>query len=255
MLNKKTWSTGQIFHRPAVGGATRVTRYEWGGLAHASGGQGHALFCVRAGHWAGSGGDQETFGVVLASAAAKLAPAGVAETPPLQTAHQTLRDHLVETLPVLFGNEDPEETKISLTKPKKTKAIKAKGFMFWSGRVLDPPNGFKPSKVPSELMIEAGGPTLSVRMTDKRWALLCDPVSSWREDCSTQSVEYLLALCTFPYKISLNVLFLLKEVLLSDVLKLHYSLLYLTGCTQADEKKVFVSTHSSNTASNPSRLF
>lgn len=45
--------------------------------------------------------------MVLASAATKLAAAGVTEAPPLQPAHQALRNHLVETLPVLLGNEDP----------------------------------------------------------------------------------------------------------------------------------------------------
>ena len=46
-------------------------------------------------------------GVILAPAAAKAVAAGVTEAPPLEPAHQALGNHLVKTLPVLLGNEDP----------------------------------------------------------------------------------------------------------------------------------------------------
>lgn len=45
--------------------------------------------------------------MILATAAAEVAAAGVAEAPPLDSAHQALGDDLVETLPMLLGNEDP----------------------------------------------------------------------------------------------------------------------------------------------------
>lgn len=45
--------------------------------------------------------------MVLAPAAAEVAAAGVAEAPPFEPAHQALVNHLVETLAVLLGNEDP----------------------------------------------------------------------------------------------------------------------------------------------------
>lgn len=77
------------------------------GLPHVPGGRGHALLCVGAGHRAGPSGDQEALRVVLAPAAAEVAAAGVAEAPPLDSAHQALGDDLVETLPMLLGNEDP----------------------------------------------------------------------------------------------------------------------------------------------------
>ena len=45
--------------------------------------------------------------MILAPAAAKAVAAGVTEAPPLEPAHQALGNHLVKTLPVLLGNEDP----------------------------------------------------------------------------------------------------------------------------------------------------
>lgn len=45
--------------------------------------------------------------MILAPATAKAVTAGVAEAPPLEPAHQALGNHLVKTLPVLLGNEDP----------------------------------------------------------------------------------------------------------------------------------------------------
>lgn len=94
--------------RPAVGGgATGVAGYEGSGLAHAAGGGGHAFLCVGAWHRAGTGGNQEAFRVILAAAAAKAVAARVTEAPPLEPAHQALGNHLIKTLPVLLGNEDP----------------------------------------------------------------------------------------------------------------------------------------------------
>lgn len=84
-----------------------MASYEGGGLAHASGRGDHTFFCMGAWHRAGAGGDEETLRVVLTPAAAEVAAAGVTEAAALQPAHQALGDHLVETLPVLFGNEDP----------------------------------------------------------------------------------------------------------------------------------------------------
>lgn len=88
-----------------------MARYEGGGLTHAAGGERHPFLCVGARYRAGAGGHQETFGVVLASASAsaQAVPAGVAEAPALDPAHQALGDHLVEPLAVLLGNEDPGE--------------------------------------------------------------------------------------------------------------------------------------------------
>lgn len=45
--------------------------------------------------------------MILATAAAEVAAAGIAEAPPLDSAHQALGDDLVEALPMLLGNEDP----------------------------------------------------------------------------------------------------------------------------------------------------
>lgn len=45
--------------------------------------------------------------MILASATAKAAAAGVTKAAPLQPAHQALGNHFVKTLPVLLGNEDP----------------------------------------------------------------------------------------------------------------------------------------------------
>lgn len=47
--------------------------------------------------------------MILASAAAKVAAAGVTKAAPLQPAHQALGNHFVKTLPVLLGNEDPDK--------------------------------------------------------------------------------------------------------------------------------------------------
>lgn len=45
--------------------------------------------------------------MILAPAAAKVVTARVTEAPPFEPAHQTLGNHLVKTLSVLLGNEDP----------------------------------------------------------------------------------------------------------------------------------------------------
>lgn len=45
--------------------------------------------------------------MILTPAAAKVVAARVTEAPPFEPAHQALGNHLIETLPVLLGNEDP----------------------------------------------------------------------------------------------------------------------------------------------------
>lgn len=47
--------------------------------------------------------------MILTPAAAKVVAARVTEAPPFEPAHQALGNHLVKTLPVLLGNEDPDE--------------------------------------------------------------------------------------------------------------------------------------------------
>lgn len=47
--------------------------------------------------------------MILAPAASKVAAARVTEAAPFDPTHQTLGNHLVKTLPVLLGNEDPDE--------------------------------------------------------------------------------------------------------------------------------------------------
>lgn len=126
LVIKNLWQPHETTYRPAVGvGATRVPSYEWGGLAHAAGWGHHAFLCVSAWHWTGPGGDQETFGVVLTPTAAKVVAAGVTEAPSFEPAHQALGNHLIKTLPVLLGNEDPGEhcgIKHSLRLTRKTKS-------------------------------------------------------------------------------------------------------------------------------------
>lgn len=45
--------------------------------------------------------------MILAAASAKVVTARVAEAPPFEPTHQALGNHLVKTLPVFLGNEDP----------------------------------------------------------------------------------------------------------------------------------------------------
>lgn len=47
--------------------------------------------------------------MILTTATAKVVAARVTEAPPFDPAHQALGNHLVKTLPVLLGNEDPGE--------------------------------------------------------------------------------------------------------------------------------------------------
>lgn len=47
--------------------------------------------------------------MILAPAAAEVVTAGVTGAPPFEPAHQALGNHLVKTLPVLLGNEDPDK--------------------------------------------------------------------------------------------------------------------------------------------------
>lgn len=82
---------------------------ERGGLAEAARGRGQALLVGRAWHGAGPRGHQQALGVVLAAAAAQAVVAVLAEAATPQAAHQALGHHIVETLPVLLGDEDPEE--------------------------------------------------------------------------------------------------------------------------------------------------
>lgn len=60
-------------------------------------------------HRAGTSGHQQALRVVLAAAAAQAVVPVFAEASAAETAHQALGDHLIEALPVLLGDKDPEE--------------------------------------------------------------------------------------------------------------------------------------------------
>lgn len=103
-------TTCQWQYRPAVcGGATGVASYEWSGLSHSAGRGDHTFFCVGAWYWAGTCGNQKAFRMILTPTSAKAVTARVTEAAPLKSAHKALRNHLVKTLPVLLGNEDPDK--------------------------------------------------------------------------------------------------------------------------------------------------
>lgn len=155
------------WYRPAVcGGATRVASYEGGGLAHASGRGDHTFLCVGARHWAGPGGDEETLRVVLTSAAAEVAAAGVTEAAALQSAHQALRDHLVETLPMLFGNEDSgKHCGITQTITNWLEKLKITCYHFsvnplWSLKLLHPNLSRDPRETARSICFMGGQKTL-----------------------------------------------------------------------------------------------